>query len=55
MGSRRMEDEEKEEQVGWLLHGERCDTPLWFSKNGSRRMENVNYLSAEILPGTCDF
>ena len=36
MGSRRMENEEKEEPIGLLLRGERCDTPLWFS----RRMEN---------------
>ena len=39
MGSRRMENEEKEEPIGLLLHGERCDTPLW----PSRRMENDNY------------
>ena len=35
MGSRGMENKEKEEPIGLLLHGERCDTPLW----PSRRME----------------
>ena len=29
MGSRRMENEEKEEPIGYLLHGERCHTSLW--------------------------
>ena len=33
-----MENEEQEEPIGLLLHGERCDTPLW----PSRRMENGN-------------
>ena len=34
-----MENEEKEEPIGLLLHGERCDSPLW----PSRRMENAKY------------
>ena len=28
------ENEEKEEPIGKLLHGERCDTPLWPVENG---------------------
>ena len=36
MGEWRMKNEEKEEAIGSLLHGERCDTPLW----PSRRVES---------------
>jgi hypothetical protein len=51
MGSRRMENEENEE----LLGGERCDTPFWFSENGSRRMQDVNYLLLIYYPVHANF
>ena len=38
MENGRMENEEKEEPIRYLLHGERCDTPLWPVENGEWRM-----------------
>ena len=50
MGSRIMKNEEKEEPIGLLLHGDRCDTPLW----PSRRKENGEWrMTITIFPPAC--
>ena len=51
--SRRMENEKKEEPIGQLLHGERCDTPLWpaCGKNVCPQIKHGELVVKEATPG----